>query len=109
MRNTFLATPLLLSSLTAAFPWAAKLAAGEQSHVAMDRVMSPLERRAAGTCPVHATRQGAAPYSAYYPSKYTGAMNGQAGTGVGGVQVPAPGDTAHAYVAPGPGDIRGPW
>lgn len=109
MRNSVLTTSLLLSGLTTAFPWAAKLAAGGQSHVAMDRILSPLAKRDAGTCPVHLTRQGAAPYSSYYPSMYTGAMNGQAGTGNGGVQVPAPGDTAHAYVAPGPGDIRGPW
>jgi len=39
---------------------------------------------------------------------YNGAKNGQAGNGKGGYKVPADGDTAHQFVAPGPGDIRGP-
>lgn len=41
-----------------------------------------------------------------YP--YNGAKNGQQGNGKGGYQVPAPGDTAHEFIAPGPNDIRGP-
>jgi hypothetical protein len=39
---------------------------------------------------------------------YNGAKNGLPGNGKGGYQVPAPGDTAHQFIAPGPGDIRGP-
>lgn len=39
---------------------------------------------------------------------YNNAKNGSAGDGKGGFQVPAPGDTAHQFVAPGPNDIRGP-
>lgn len=61
------------------------------------------------TCPIHTTRQGAAPYSSYYPSAYTGAKNGLPGNGKGGVLVPAAGDTAHAYVPPSSTDLRGPW
>jgi len=52
-------------------------------------------------------RRAAEPYSPEFP--YTGAtLNGQAGTGVGGVQVPAPGDYAHYYQDPPPGAQRGP-
>lgn len=43
---------------------------------------------------------------ARYP--YNSAQNGLPGKGIGGYQVPAPGDTAHQFVAPGPNDIRGP-
>ncbi|KAI5198107.1 hypothetical protein E4T38_07712 [Aureobasidium subglaciale] len=66
-----------------------------------------LDKRAP-ICPIHLAPQGAAPYSDYYPSKYTGAKNGLPGTGKGGVLVPAAGDTAHAYSPPSPSDIRGP-
>jgi len=41
-----------------------------------------------------------------YPYNY--AKNGQQGRGKGGYQVPAPGDTAHEFRAPGEYDIRGP-
>lgn len=41
-----------------------------------------------------------------YP--YNNAKNGAPGNGKGGYQVPAPGDTAHQFIAPGPNDIRGP-
>lgn len=41
-----------------------------------------------------------------YP--YNNAKNGQPGNGKGGYMVPADGDTAHYFVAPGPNDIRGP-
>jgi unspecific peroxygenase len=58
------------------------------------------------TCPFNANHPGAAPYDSKYP--YTGAKNGLPGTQVGGVKVPADGDTAHAFEAPGPDDIRGP-
>ncbi|KZO97178.1 Cloroperoxidase [Calocera viscosa TUFC12733] len=52
-------------------------------------------------------RRAAAPYSPQFP--YTGAiLNGLPGNGTGGVQVPAPGDTAHQYEAPLPGAQRGP-
>lgn len=95
----------LLPTLGYAFPWAAKMAEGRSP--AANDVLESLNKRAA-TCPTHLTRQGAAPYSSYYPSMYTGAKNGKPGTGKGGALVPAAGDTAHAYTAPGPRDIRGP-
>lgn len=53
-------------------------------------------------------RRAAEPYSSQYP--YTGAkINGLPGTQIGGVQVPAPGDTAHAFRSPASGSYRGPW
>jgi hypothetical protein len=58
------------------------------------------------TCPFNANHQPAAPYNAKYP--YNGAKNGAPGKGVGGYQVPAPGDTAHKFVPAGKNDIRGP-
>ena len=58
------------------------------------------------SCPFNSNHPGAAPYTSDFP--YTGANNGLAGTGVGGILVPAEGDTAHAFEAPGPDDIRGP-
>lgn len=58
------------------------------------------------SCPFNSQHPGAAPYNAQYP--YTGAKNGLPGTGVGGIKVPADGDVAHAFEAPGPNDIRGP-
>ena len=57
-------------------------------------------------CPFNSNHPGAAPYSSDYP--YLGAQNGLPGTGAGGILVPAAGDTAHAFAAPGPSDIRGP-
>lgn len=108
MHFSTLLLPVLLPGLVHAYPWALNIARGGDINEIKHQLSASLEKRAA-TCPVIATRQGAAPYSSYYPSKYTGAQNGMAGTGKGGVQVPAKGDTAHAYVAPGPNDIRGPW
>jgi hypothetical protein len=55
---------------------------------------------------VNGDHQPAAAYNAKYP--YNGAKNGVPGKGQGGYQVPAAGDDAHKYVAPGKNDIRGP-
>jgi hypothetical protein len=53
-------------------------------------------------------RRDAVPYSAAYP--YTGAkIDGLPGTQLGGVRVPARGDTVHAYQDPPEGAMRGPW
>jgi hypothetical protein len=58
------------------------------------------------TCPYNPNHVPAAPVTAQYP--YNNAINGAAGTGKGGYLVPALGDTAHQFIAPGPNDIRGP-
>ncbi|KZO94165.1 Cloroperoxidase [Calocera viscosa TUFC12733] len=82
------ATPLVVE----AYPQYAKRLAGSRND---NRAKYPILRRAA------------VPYSDQYP--YTGAkLDGQSGTGKGGVQVPAPGDTAHEYQDPPPGAYRGP-
>ncbi|KAG8700390.1 hypothetical protein FRC09_005978 [Ceratobasidium sp. 395] len=51
-------------------------------------------------------RRAAAPYNPSFP--YLGARNGLPATGGGGIDVPAEGDDAHKFTAPGPNDIRGP-
>ncbi|MCJ1478965.1 hypothetical protein MMC13_007649 [Lambiella insularis] len=73
----------------------------------LGRRTAPTKRQSdQATCPFNTVHLGAAPYDPKYP--YTGAQNGLPGTQEGGVQVPAPGDTAHNFTAPGPNDIRGP-
>jgi hypothetical protein len=53
-------------------------------------------------------RRAAAPYSPKYP--YTGAViDGLPGSQIGGIPVPAPGDTAHEFQHPPVGAYRGPW
>lgn len=93
--------PLLLALVgdVNGYAWMEKLSHGEP--------VTTLEKRVA-TCPLHLSPQGAAPYSEYYPSKYTGARDGLPGTGKGGILVPAVNDTAHAYSPPSSSDIRGP-
>ncbi|KAK3062334.1 hypothetical protein LTR53_019421, partial [Teratosphaeriaceae sp. CCFEE 6253] len=58
------------------------------------------------TCPFNPNHVAAAPVTTKWP--YNNAKNGLPGNGKGGYQVPADGDTAHAFVAPGKNDIRGP-
>lgn len=58
------------------------------------------------TCPNNPNHVPAPGVTAQYP--YNNAKNGLPGNGKGGYQVPADGDVAHQYVAPGPNDIRGP-
>lgn len=62
----------------------------------------------AANCPFNKNHVPAAPATAQFP--YNNAVNGSQGNGKGGYLVPAPGDTAHQFIAPRPGiDIRGPW
>jgi hypothetical protein len=94
----------LVAELTAAFPWVAS-SPGVDSSLLFHRAPSKRQSDEA-TCPFNSQHPGAAPYTTQYP--YTGAKNGLPGTGIGGIQVPAPGDKAHYYTDPGIGDIRGP-
>ncbi len=89
---------------TNAFPFVSEMPGVDSSPFKNAR-RSPNQIRAS-TCPFNSKHPGAAPYNSKYP--YTGAKNGLPGTGVGGIKVPADGDTAHAFEAPGPNDIRGP-
>lgn len=86
------------------FPFVAEIPGVDSSLLRKDSRSSNEKRQS--TCPFNSVHPGAAPYNAKYP--YTGARNGLPGTGKGGILVPAAGDTAHAFEAPGPNDIRGP-
>ena len=89
---------------TTAFPFLTDIP-GVDSSVLRNPQSSPHHKRQTA-CPFNSNHQGAAPYNSKFP--YTGAKNGLPGTGIGGIKVPATGDTAHAFEAPGPNDIRGP-
>ncbi|MCJ1383102.1 hypothetical protein MMC17_006215 [Xylographa soralifera] len=94
-----------MAQVTAAFPWVANMPGVDSS--LLGRRSAPTKRQSdQATCPFNTNHQGAAPYNSKYP--YTGAQNGSPGTQVGGILVPATGDTAHAFTAPGANDIRGP-
>ena len=97
---------LFVAGTASAFLWVANLPGVDTS--ILKRSPQPLvKRQANATCPFNPDHPGAAPINPLYP--YTGALlDGLPGTGIGGVQVPAPGDTAHYYTPPGPNDIRGP-
>lgn len=100
----YLLSLALVAELAAAFPWVARTAGVDSSLLFHS---APSKRQSdEASCPFNPNHQGAAPYTSQYP--YTGAKNGLPGTGIGGIKVPAPGDEAHNYTAPGPGDIRGP-
>lgn len=61
----------------------------------------------AATCPFNPNHVPAAPVTSQYP--YNNAKDGKIGNQKGGYLVPAPGDTAHQFVAPDYNvDIRGP-
>ncbi len=89
---------------TNAFPFVSDMPGVDSSLFQHARRSANAKRQA--SCPFNANHAGAAPYSSQYP--YLGARNGLPGTGVGGIKVPADGDTAHVFEAPGPNDIRGP-
>lgn len=102
----------LLTASVSAFPWVVDVE-GVDSSLFAGYKNSKQRRQQTGTgasgpasCPFNPEHKGAAPYNEKYP--YNGAKNGLPGMGKGGYQVPAPGDTAHAFVAPGKNDIRGP-
>ncbi|KAK4544336.1 hypothetical protein LTR36_004227 [Oleoguttula mirabilis] len=100
----------LLASGAAAFPFVANQAGVDLSLLNAGRVrprqQSGEGAGSAATCPFNPNHVAAAPVTAAYP--YNNAKNGVPGNGKGGYYVPATGDTAHQFVAPGPNDIRGP-
>ncbi|KAF2035407.1 Cloroperoxidase [Setomelanomma holmii] len=102
-----LCTLLLLSSASTAwgYGWVAGQA-GVDASLLKARAGRYANEKRQTTCPFNSDHKGAAPYSDSYP--YTGAKNGAPGNGKGGIKVPADGDTAHVYTAPGSNDIRGP-
>ena len=95
-------TLLCTASFTSAFPFVAELS-GVDSSILQG---SSEKAKRQSSCPFNPNHAGAVPFDSKYP--YTGAQNGLPGNGVGGILVPAEGDAAHAFEAPGPNDIRGP-
>ncbi len=89
-----------------AFPFVAELPGVDSSLLRL----KPKRQQSGGsnpggpaTCPFNPNHLPAPGITDQYP--YNGAKNGLPGKGVGGYQVPAPGDTAHYFVPPGPNDI----
>ncbi|PMD35393.1 putative aromatic peroxygenase [Hyaloscypha variabilis F] len=108
MKYSLIAVALAAEAVTA-FPFVANMP-GVDSSLLRNR---PKRQQSGGshpggpaTCPNNPDHVPAPGITDQYP--YNGAKNGQPGNGKGGYQVPAPGDTAHYFVAPGPNDIRGP-
>ncbi|KAM3424667.1 hypothetical protein BST61_g6654 [Cercospora zeina] len=106
---------VILSSLVAsagAFPFVMDVPGVESSAIQAERTRIRRQQPGQGPgsaaeCPFNANHVPAAPVTAQYP--YNNAKNGRKGNEKGGFQVPAPGDTAHQFVAPNPNtDIRGP-
>lgn len=102
----------LCASSVEAFPWMRDLPGinlapleAEAQRMAL-RKRQLVDKGGPEFCPISPGISGAAPFNPLFP--YTGAVGGLPGTGRGGVQVPAPGDTAHYFTEPGPLDIRGP-
>lgn len=108
MRSLFLASSLL--SAASAFPFVADMPGVDSSlfREARIRRQQPGGNQPGGaaTCPFNANHVPAAPVTDEYP--YNNAKNGVPGNAKGGYQVPAPGDTAHQFIAPTANDIRGP-
>jgi len=121
MRSVIAAASVI--SAASAFPWVATQGGVDTS--LMKRQQSGGSNPGGPqSCPFNPNHVPAAPYNfTRYP--YNGAQNGKAyvlpvfrfehhsnkhnsGKGVGGYQVPAPGDTDHYFVAPKSTDIRGP-
>lgn len=108
MKYSLIAVALAAEAVTA-FPFVAEMP-GVNSSLFRNR---PKRQQSGGTnpggpasCPFNPNHVPAPGITDQYP--YNGAKDGKPGKGVGGYRVPAPGDTAHAFVAPGPNDIRGP-
>lgn len=102
MSNPFITTMFSILAIIVlpnvmAFPWVADMPGV--------RSVPEVEKRQT-TCPFNTNHQPAAPITQQFP--YAGAINGLPSTRPGNFQVPAPGDTAHAFIPPGPNDIRGP-
>lgn len=95
---------IFLATTTVAYPWVVDTTGIETSILSSRNQIKP---RDSPSCPFNANHEPGSSSSDDFP--YLGAKNGMPGTGKGGIQVPAPGDTAHAYKEPDPRtDIRGP-
>ncbi|KAK9413016.1 putative Heme haloperoxidase family profile domain-containing protein [Seiridium unicorne] len=96
-----------LLSAVVAFPFIA-----EQPGIRNTHLLSPRQQSGGSqpggpdSCPFNPNHQDAPAVTTEFP--YNGAIGGLPGKGVGGYQVPAPGDEAHQFIAPTDQDIRGP-
>ncbi|RDW80106.1 putative aromatic peroxygenase [Coleophoma cylindrospora] len=108
MKYSLLSLALAASEAVTAYPFVAEMPDVDSSLFRNARRQQPggTNPGGAATCPNNPNHVPAPGITAAYP--YNGAKNGLPGKGKGGYQVPAPGDTAHQFVAPGPLDIRGP-
>jgi len=106
MKYSFIFIALSVEAVVA-FPFVAKLPGVDSSLLRNVRRESHDRRQQSGganpggplTCPNNPHHAPAAGITAQYP--YNNAKNGAAGNGKGGYQVPAPGDDAHKFIAPG--------
>jgi hypothetical protein len=105
MQYTFLSFALAAPAVMA-FPFVSQMPGVDSSLFAKRQQSGGSNPGGPATCPFNPKHVPAPGITAKYP--YNGAKNGAPGKGVGGYQVPAPGDTAHQFVMPGPNDIRGP-
>ncbi|MCJ1454642.1 hypothetical protein MMC28_004995 [Mycoblastus sanguinarius] len=100
-----------LMALPAAFsfPWMGDVLGADKNSYDSPSQLAKRQGNTMAGCPFNPPEDHvpAAPITAEFP--YLGAANGLPATNpVGNVEVPADGDDAHAFVPPGPNDIRGP-
>ncbi|PQE32826.1 heme-thiolate peroxidase HTP5 protein [Rutstroemia sp. NJR-2017a WRK4] len=95
----------LVAEAVQAFPFVAEMP-GVNSNLFRRQQPGGNQPGGAATCPNNPNHVPAPGIKS--PYLYNHAQNGLPGLGLGGYQVPAPGDDAHKFVAPGPNDIRGP-
>lgn len=96
----------LLSTAVTAFPFVSNLPGIDNTLLRPRQQSGATQPGSAATCPFNPNHVPAPGITPTFP--YNHASGGLPGRGVGGYQVPAPGDTAHQFVAPGANDIRGP-
>ncbi|KAF2231593.1 Cloroperoxidase [Viridothelium virens] len=99
-------TLVSFASLVTPFPWVANQPGLKNHHLLARQQSGGGQPGGPETCPFNTNHEGAAPITDTFP--YNGAKGGVPGKGVGGYQVPAPGDDAHQFIAPTDEDIRGP-
>ncbi|KAL3426484.1 hypothetical protein PVAG01_03275 [Phlyctema vagabunda] len=97
---------LFIADLAVAFPFISDQPGIKNTHLLQRQQSGGNQPGGPVTCPFNPNHEDAVPISNAFP--YNGAKGGVPGTGVGGYQVPAPGDTDHQFVAPTDTDIRGP-
>lgn len=107
--KSFAAYSLIAAEAAYAFPWVVNAPGVDSSMLSQrdlfKRQQNPEGPASAAQCPFNPNHQPAVPIQ---PGQYNNAINGKKGNEKGGYQVPAPGDSAHRFIAPTSRDIRGP-